>query len=89
MSSWVLSCCTDTGLSDGMHLGWPSYIPGVGIFQRACFVLDCGFAKTSTWAFPCVSFKGKCLLQIEGGLVSSWFSSYCTDTGISADMHLG
>ena len=23
VSSWVSCCCTDTGLSSGMHFGWP------------------------------------------------------------------
>ena len=57
-------------------------------------MLDCGFAKISTWAYPCfsklsVSFK---LGAGEGGgsegrLVSSWVSACCTDIGLSAGMH--
>ena len=61
---------------------------GVGLFQRACPVLDCGFAK-----FLCLglslSFKAQCLRQIEERSVSSWVSCCYTDTGLSSGIYFG
>ena len=43
MSSWVSCCCTDTGLSSGMHLEWPGS-RGWGCFKVWCAsTLFCSF----------------------------------------------
>ena len=39
----------------------------VGLFQRLCFVLDCGFAEFLYWGLY-LPFKAQCLPQIVEGL---------------------
>ena len=37
MSSWMSRCCKDTGISSGMRLGYPGYIPWVELFQSLMY----------------------------------------------------
>ena len=50
-----------------------------------CWIVD--FAEISTGTYPCFS-KLSVAFKLRG-FGSSWMSAYCTDTGLSAGMHLG
>ena len=62
----------DVAKTLGYHLVcvWGSLVKfqGVGVVLKfICFVVECGFSVFLHWGLP-LSFKAKCLPQIDGGL---------------------
>ena len=54
VSNWVSCCCTDTGLSCGVHWGWLDKFQGeVGLFEKPCFVPDLDLKSFSTGTYHC------------------------------------
>ena len=65
---------------------------GVGLFEKPCFVPDCILKSFSAGTYRCLLKLSVCLKCRGGGggVLSSWVSCCCTDTGLSCGgVHLG
>ena len=89
VSSWVSCCCTDTGLSSGVHLGVARLNPRGWGCLKSHALCQTGFEEFFYRDLSSPLIKSLEFPSNAGGIVSSWVSCCCTDTGLSSGVHLG